>query len=267
MRNIFIITLLLLAAAPALNATDRRAVDSAGFSDIFLTTQKSDIQIIPSPDAAKTTVYWNGRFCNMDINYPAKDLLEIKVTPQRQHVFLKWMLGIQKPPCKIRLEAPPDKNIYASSREGNIKAANIKVKHLRLYTAEGNIDVENTNGSLKAETLTGKITARNITAQNLSLKSADGTITFHGTAVLADILNTGGASKLQGVIEELRYYSAGGNVTARWDALPGSGRLKISARSFAGDIKIILPRGTDHGDKKHAIALKSIYGEITITDK
>lgn len=230
--------------------------------DIFITTAKENITILPvATQDAPSTIDWQKKLCAVTINKPANQVTEITITPKKQNAFFKKLLRIPRTTCSIRLNLGANRNIYASSDTGDIRFFNAQAKSAKLYTAEGVIEISNYKGNLSAETLTARISLENIESDDLKLKTASGNIYATGLKVKnTDILNTSGKSKIQGISESLVFYSSEGSLLARWDALPGSKMLNISARSFAGDIKIIMPRGADITACKHNIDLKSIYG-------
>lgn len=255
--------ILFLFSATVLYATDNKKLPADSFSDIFLTSQKADILVVPSQDAKNASITWKNKLCALNTSTPAKDVIDVTITPQKQHVFLKKIIGMQKAKCKVRIEVPEGKKIYTSSETGTIKFQGINAKSVKIYTSQGYIEANNHKGALSAETLTGRITVRNINTGDLFLKSANGTINMTGYAQNADILNTSGLSRFQGVVDNLRFYSASGSLYAKWDSI-SQDSLKISARSSSGMIKLMLPPGTNLEDKKHTVDIKSIYGTVTI---
>lgn len=253
----------LLAGAPAFANSDSKTLPAAEYDDIFISTQNADVSVVPAPKG-DGAIYWRRKYCTLDVNKPAARVLYIDIRPKRQHVFVKWLFGIKMDPCKIKLEASGGKNIYISSESGSLKISDLPAKHMKLYTAEGSIDIDNHSGPVAAETLTGRITARNIKAHTVDLKSASGHITAECEASKVSVLNTSGNSKLHGVMDVLRFYSSEGNLYATWAGVPPN-PLEISARSFAGDIEIMLPRNANPADNKNNINLKSFYGKTSIT--
>lgn len=231
-------------------------------SDIFITTSKENITVLPAlAGSSSSSIHWQKKLCEVTVNKPAPQVTEITVTPKKQNAFLKKLLRIPRTTCSIRLYVSADKNIYASSDTGDIRFFDARVKSAKLYTTEGVMEISNYKGNLSAETLTSRITLANIESEDLKLKTASGNIYASGLKIKnTDILNTSGKSKMQGIMESLVFYSSEGALWAKWDALPSDKMLNISARSFAGDIKIIMPRGADITECKHNIALKSIYG-------
>lgn len=262
-RKIILILLISLFPAAFLNAADKRELPLDNYSDIFLTTVRADIVIIPA-GKNPPEIKWRSKYCRLEVKEAADNVLQINVTPKPQHVFLKEILGIEQYRCRITLELPEDKNIYASSTQGSIKLQNIKAKSARLYTAEGNIDIDDYHGSLTAETLTGRIAARALNCPAADFKSASGNIFAVGAMKHVNMLNTSGASRLHGIMEVLRFYSSEGDLLAVWEELPQN-PLEISARSFAGNLEIILPPKTDPSDKKNNIHLKTFYGKALVS--
>jgi DUF4097 and DUF4098 domain-containing protein YvlB len=254
---------LLLCLMPPLSAADvSKSIGDAPQSDIFINTAKENITVLPAPaESASSSIQWQKKLCEVTINKPAPQVTEINITPKKQNAFVKKLLRIPRTTCSIRLYVSADKNIYASSDTGDIRFFAAHVKSAKLYTAEGVMEISDFKGNLSAETLTSRITLTNIESEDLKLKTASGNIYASGLKIKnTDILNTSGKSKMQGISESLVFYSSEGSLWAKWDALPGNKMLNISARSFAGDIKIIMPRGVDITQCKHNIALKSIYG-------
>ena len=262
LKNSILFFVFLLSCAPAFATGDVRPLPGSSYDDIFISTENADVTAVPAQGAG--AIYWRDKYCILELTTPAERVLYINIRPRRQHVFVKWLLGIQVDPCKIRLEAASEKNIYISSEVGSIKVSDLPAKHIKLYTASGNIDIDNHSGPISAETLTGRITARNIKSHTTDFKSASGHITAAGEISEVSILNTSGNSKLHGVMDVLRFYSSEGNLHATWPTLPQN-PLEISARSFAGDIEIMLPRHANPADNKNNINLKSFYGKTAIT--
>jgi hypothetical protein len=252
-----------MICAAAAAAAERRALPLDGVSDIFIAASTADIALAHPRAGAAAAIQWRNKHCELDITEPAKGVLQINITAKPQHVFVREILGIRQTPCKIILEAPAGKNIYASSESGSIKLAAFKAKSLRLYTASGAVDIDGYEGLLSAETLTGRINARGIVSNQTDLKSASGGINAAGLIKKADILNTSGSSRLSGTVDALRFYSSEGSLLASWDALPPE-PLEISARSFAGDLQILLPPGTDMQNAADNIKLKTFYGKASL---
>ena len=199
----------------------------------------------------------------LNIAEPSKGIMQINIIPKPQHVFVKEILGIRQTPCKVTLETPTGKNIYAASESGSIKLADFKAKSLRLYTAGGAVDIEGYEGLLSAATLTGKINARNIISNAADFKSAGGAINAAGRIKNANIFNTSGPSRLSGSVDALRFYSSEGSLWASWEQMPQR-PPEISARSFAGDLHILLPAKTDLQKAKNDIRLKTFYGRTSL---
>lgn len=247
---------------PLCAADVNKEIGDAPQGDIFITAAKEDISVLPAlAGTSSSLVQWQKKLCEITINKPAPQVTEITITPKKQNAFVKKLLRIPRSTCSVRLFVGEDRNIYASADTGDIRFFGVQAKSAKLYTAEGVIEISNYKGNLAAETLTARISLENIESEDLKLKTASGNIYATGLKVKnTDILNTSGKSKIQGVSESLVFYSSEGSLWAKWDALPGSKLLNISARSFAGDIKIIMPRGADIAECKHNIDLKSIYG-------
>ncbi len=265
-NKIFIALFSLFCLSMPLSAADiSKEIGDAAQGDIFITTSKENLTVIPSAQTEASYIQWQKKLCEVTVNKPAKQVTEITVTPKKQNAFLKKLLRIPRSTCSIRLSVGADRNIYASSDTGDIRFFDAQAKSAKLYTAEGVIEMSNYKGNLSAETLTARISLENIESEDLKIKTASGNIYATGLKIKnTDILNTSGKSKIQGISESLVFYSSEGSLLARWDALPESKKLNISARSFAGDIKIIMPRGADITEWKHNIDLKSIYGNAKL---
>lgn len=261
-KNIFIAALFMCCAV-GLYAMENKTIPTDSYTDIFINTQKADITIVKSQTPLKTTIYWKNKLCTLEIIKTTDTVTEINISPKKQNVFLKKLLRIPKDPCKIKVEVGENKNIYASSENGDVRIFDLKESKAKLYTTHGVIEASGYSGDLSAETLTGRITVKNLNTGNLNLKTASGNIYAYGTMHNTDILNTSGKSKMQGIADSLRFYSSEGDLSARWVAMP-KGDLLISARSFAGDINIILPPGTSLEGTNNNIELRSIYGTINI---
>ncbi|MDR0734166.1 MAG: DUF4097 family beta strand repeat-containing protein [Elusimicrobiota bacterium] len=257
-----IILSFMICAAPAA-AADRLVLPLEGVSDIFITASTADITLAHPRGGAAAAIQWREKHCALDIAEPAKGVLQINIIPKPQHVFVKEILGVKQTPCKVILEAPAGKNIYAASETGLIKLADFKAKSLRLYTGSGAVDIESYEGLLWAETLTGKINARNIISNAADFKSAGGAINAAGRIKKADIFNTSGPSRLSGAIDSLRFYSSEGDLWASWEQMPPQ-PPEISARSFAGDLQILLPPKTDLQKAKKNIRLQTFYGKASL---
>ncbi len=262
-NKIFIALFSIFCLSLPLRAADvNKEIGDTPQGDIFITTAKEDISVLPALEGSSSSlIQWQKKLCEITINKPAPQVTEITVTPKKQNAFVKKLLRIPRTICSVRIFLGRDRNIYASSDTGDIRFFGAQVKSAKLYTAEGVIEISDYTGNLSAETLTSRISLENIESETLKLKTASGNIYATGLKIKnTDILNTSGKSKIQGVSESLVFYSSEGSLWAKWDALPGSNLLNISARSFAGDVKIIMPRGADITACKHNIALKSIYG-------
>ena len=263
--GLFLFSILLLSGF--LRAADMtREIEDSANDDIFITTSKENLTILPAPQGAdRSVILWQKKLCDVTINKPAKKVIEIKITPRKQNAFVQKALRIPRTICSIKLLTGKNRNIYAFSETGNIKLTNVKANTAKLYTTQGITEVKNYTGSLSAETLTSRITLDKIEGEDLKLKTASGNIYASGLNFKnTDILNTSGKSRLQGVMEGLIFYSSEGSLFAKWDALPNNKLLNISARSFAGNIKIVMPRGANITDCKHNIDLKSIYGNAEL---
>lgn len=249
-----------------LSAADiSKDIGDAAQGDIFITAFKENITVLSAGQAETSSIQWQKKLCEITVNRPARQVTEITITPKKQNAFFKKILRIPRITCSVRLILGPDRNLYASSDTGDIRFFAAQTKSAKLYTAEGVIEISDYKGNLSAETLTSRISLENIESEDLKLKTASGNIYATGLKVKnTDILNTSGKSKIQGISESLVFYSSEGSLLARWDALPESKLLNISARSFAGDIKIIMPRGADITQWKHNIDLKSIYGNAKL---
>jgi hypothetical protein len=255
-----LVFIMIFAATAA--AADTRALPLDDVSDIFINASTADIAMA-HPRSGAAAIQWRNKHCTLNIDEPAKGVLQINIIAKPQHVFVKEILGIKQVPCKIILEAPAGKNIYASSESGSIKLSDFKAKSLKLYTASGAVDMDGYEGLLSAETLTGRINARGIISNRADFKSASGGINAAGRIKKADIINTSGSSRLSGTVDALRFYSSEGSLWASWDSLPIQ-PLEISARSFAGDLQILLPPGTDPQKAGSNIKLKTFYGKTSL---
>ena len=252
-----------LSFSHAFAAPYSRPLRGDSYDDIFISTQNADVTVVSAP-ANGGAIHWRRKYCTVEINKPADRVYYIDIKPKRQHVFVKWLLGIKVDPCKIKFEAPGGKNIYISSETGSLKISDVPARNIKLYTAAGSIDIDNHSGPISAETLTGRITARNIKSPSVDLKSASGHINASGEAARMSVFNTSGNSRLHGVMGAVRFYSSEGNLHALWVDLPAA-PLEISARSFAGNIEIVLPRHADLAAGKNNINLKSFYGRTSIS--
>jgi DUF4097 and DUF4098 domain-containing protein YvlB len=260
--RIFLISALICFLSGAAHARQCTFLSSQ-VKDIFITTQRADINVSPAANEEQTAINWRSKHCNALIITHDNGVVEISVTPKRQHVFFKKLLGVKTQRCKINLQTAQNKNIYASSEIGSIRFNNIAANNSKVYTTEGIIEVNNYSGNLSAETLTGRITGKNITARTLNLKTASGNINFTGNINNADILNTSGTTRLNGELYSLNFYSSEGDLYAKWHKFPQN-PLKIRARSFSGDIKLTFPKQTDLYDGKNDIFIKSFYGAAHI---
>jgi len=251
----------ILLFATFLNAADVSApLKDAPGNDIFINTTKENITISAVQDGGPSLIYWQKRLCNAEVVRAADKVIEVKVTPRSQNAFFQKILRIPRTTCNIKIAIGKKRNIYASSEVGNIKLSNVQARSSKLYTAQGIIEIANYKGNLSAETLTSRITLTNAEGEDLKLKTASGNINAGGLKFKnADILNTSGKTKLQGVMQNLVFYSSEGPLNAKWDSLPKK-MLNISARSFTGNIKIIMPQDADLESIKRNIELKSIYG-------
>jgi hypothetical protein len=264
-RKLILILIFLTPVSCFAKQGTTRYFENASYSDIFISTKNADIFVTSAGEDGQSSVNWKESYCTLALTRPSAGVTEIFVTPNKQHVFFKKILGVAQAKCKIRLELAPEKKLYASSETGSIRMRDAALKNARLYTEQGIIEIQNYKGSLSAETLTGRITVKNADAQELILKSANGTVNAACKARSADILNTSGPSRLQGSVQVLRFYSSEGNLYAKWDELPLE-PLQISARSFAGDIRIILPPKTNSDSAKNTINLRSFYGKAEIIE-
>lgn len=243
-----------------------RDVQDAIGNDIFINAAKENITFLPAPKGVETSsVYWQKKLCEVTINRPAKEVIEIKITPKKQNAFVQKTLRIPRTICKVRFYTPQGRNIYVNADTGNITMRGVSAKAAKLYTAQGITEITDYDGNLSAETLTSRITLKNIKGEDLKLKTASGNIYAGGLIIKdADVLNTSGKSRLEGIMQSLVFYSSEGPLYAKWTALPGNKSLNISARSFAGNIQIVMPRGSDIKACMQNIELKSIYGKAEL---
>ncbi|MDR0953236.1 MAG: DUF4097 domain-containing protein [Elusimicrobiota bacterium] len=249
----FVVSLAVAAYANDLS----REFQNNSFSDIFITTKKADLTVIMSTNTATSTLTWKNKNCAVDIKKLSEDVINISVEPKAQYVFLKQILGIPRPACKLQLMLGENKTLYASSETGDIRFFDASLEAVKVYTTQGTVEISNYTGNLSAETLTGEISVKNSNCNNLALKTASGQIDINGNAAQANILNTSGTTKLQGNIDDLHFYSSTGNFTAHRQNIP-TGKINLLARSSSGDIKIIFPKGTDLTGSN--IEIKSTYG-------
>lgn len=262
-KTILFFAFLLAAAAAWAAPLGTHALAADSYDDIFISATNADITVAPIAAGGVGAFEWRTKYCTLVAEPAQERVMRVEIRPKRQHAYLKRLVGIKLPPCKVTFNAGEDKNIYISSESGSIKLSDLPLKRAKIYTALGDINIDNYRGHLTAETLRGRINARNIDAPATDLKSASGHISASGNMGNLNVLNTSGRTRINGRAQVLRFYSSEGDLTAAWTALPDN-PLEISARSFAGDIDITLPRQTDLEEGKNNIYLKSFYGRSNI---
>lgn len=264
-KFLFLLFSLLCAANYSKAAESVKLFDTDSYTDIFISSQKADITVIPA-DAQGSGIVWNPKLCVMTFRRPSKDVVEITIEPRKQNAFFQKMLMIPHSRCSVQLKAGENKNIYASSQSGDIRFFYLTSKTARAYSGQGVVETLNTGGNFSAETLTDKINIRKFDGKDLSLKTVSGNITVTGKAKNISLLNTSGDSKLTGFAETLMFYSSQGGLNAKWESLPENA-LNVSAHSFSGDIKLSLPKAEKNYKEASKLDLKTFYGDITIEER
>ncbi len=264
-KILFLLLSLLCAANYAEAAESVRLFETDSYTDIFISSQKADITVVPA-DEKGSGITWNPNLCVITFRRPSQDVVAINIEPKKQNAFFKKLLMIPRSRCSVQLRAGENKNIYASSQSGDIRFFYLTSKTARAYSGQGVVETLNTGGNFTAETLTDKINIREFDGGDLSLKTASGNISVTGKAKNISLLNTSGESKLSGFAETLMFYSSQGGLNAKWESLPENS-LNVSAHSFSGDIKLSLPYADEQYKEASKLDLKTFYGNIAVEER